>query len=131
MAVGVSVKLPLQPDSNDGLFKLNKTAVDAVKQNFKMLLLTEEGEKVMDVNFGVGLRKQLFENFTFQTSQNIKEKILQQTAKYLPFIRIINIQLGDSQFSDSALIDQNELQISIEYQIEPLNLLDKLQLKIL
>lgn len=131
MAVGVSVKLPLQPDSNDGLFKLNKTAVDAVKQNFKMLLLTEEGEKVMDVNFGVGLRKQLFENFTFQTSQNIKEKILQQTAKYLPFIRIINIQLGDSQFSDGALIDQNELQISIEYQIEPLNLLDKLQLKIL
>ena len=131
MAVGISVKLPLQPDSNDGLFKLNKTAVDSVKQNFKMLLLTEEGEKVMDVNFGVGLRKQLFENFTFQTSQNIKEKILQQTAKYLPFIRIINIQLGDSQFSDSALIDQNELQISIEYQIEPLNLLDKLQLKIL
>lgn len=131
MAVGVSVKLPLQSDPNDGLFKLNKTAVDSVKQNFKMLLLTEEGEKVMDVNFGVGLRKQLFENFTFQTSQNIKEKILQQTTKYLPFIRIINIQLGDSQFSDSALIDQNELQILIEYQIEPLNLLDKLQLKIL
>ena len=131
MAVGVSVKLPLQPDSNDGLFKLNKTAVDAVKQNFKMLLLTEEGEKVMDTNFGVGLRKQLFENFSFQTSQNIRERIVQQTAKYLPFIKITKIDLGDSQFSDSALIDQNELQISIEYQIEPLNLLDKLQLKIL
>ena len=131
MAVGVSVKLPLQPDSNDGLFKLNKTAVDSVKQNFKMLLLTEEGEKMMDVNFGVGLRKELFENFTFQTSQNIRERILQQTAKYLPFIKIINIQLGDSQLADSELIDQNELQISIEYQIEPLNLMDKLQLKIL
>jgi phage baseplate assembly protein W len=131
MAVGVSVKLPLQPDSNDGLFKLNKTAVDAVKQNFKMLLLTEEGEKVMDTNFGVGLRKQLFENFSFQTSQNIRERIIQQTAKYLPFIKITRIDLGDSQISDSALIDQNELQISIEYQIEPLNLLDKLQLKIL
>jgi phage baseplate assembly protein W len=131
MAVGVSVKLPLQPDSNDGLFKLNKTAVDAVKQNFKMLLLTEEGEKVMDTNFGVGLRKQLFENFSFQTSQNIRERIIQQTSKYLPFIKITKIDLGDSQISDSALIDQNELQISIEYQIEPLNLLDKLQLKIL
>lgn len=131
MAVGVSVKLPLQPDSNDGLFKLNKTAVDAVKQNFKMLLLTEEGEKIMDTNFGVGLRKQLFENFSFQTSQNIRERIIQQTAKYLPFIKITRIDLGDSQISDSALIDQNELQISIEYQIEPLNLSDKLQLKIL
>lgn len=131
MAVGVSVKLPLQPDSNDGLFKLNKTAVDSVKQNFKMLLLTEEGEKVMDTNFGVGLRKQLFENFTFQTSQDIRQRIIQQTGKYLPFIKIININLGDSQINDSAMIDQNELQISIEYQIEPLNLLDKLQLKIL
>ena len=85
----------------------------------------------MDTNFGVGLRKQLFENFSFQTSQNIRERIIQQTAKYLPFIKITRIDLGDSQISDSALIDQNELQISIEYQIEPLNLLDKLQLKIL
>jgi phage baseplate assembly protein W len=131
MAVGVSVKLPLQPDSNDGLFKLNKTAVDSVKQNFKMLLLTEEGEKVMDTKFGVGLRKELFENFSIQTSQNIREKIMQQTAKYLPFIKIININIGDSELLNGDLIDTNELQVSIEYQIEPLNLLDKLQLKVL
>jgi len=130
MAVGVSVKLPLQPDANDGLFKLNKTAVDAVRQNFKMLLLTEEGEKVMDVDFGVGLRKQLFENFTFQTSQNIRERIYQKTSKYLPFIRIINIDLGETSETVNEMIDANELQISIEYEIEPLKLLDKLQLSI-
>lgn len=130
MAVGVSVKLPLQPDANDGLFKLNKTAVDAVRQNFKMLLLTEEGEKVMDVDFGVGLRKQLFENFTFQTSENIRERIFQKTAKYLPFIRIINIDLGETSETANEMIDANELQISIEYEIEPLKLLDKLQLSI-
>lgn len=130
MAVGVSVKLPLQKDVNDGVFQLNKTIVDAVKQNFKMLLLTDEGEKVMDVNFGVGIRKQLFENFSYDTSNNIKEKIVQKSKTYLPFITIKNITIGDIK-SNPELIDNNELQVSIEYIIEPLNFLDKIQLKVL
>ena len=33
-----------------------------VDQNLKMVLLTSPGEKLMNVNFGVGLRKYLFEN---------------------------------------------------------------------
>lgn len=127
MAVGVSVKLPLQIDANDGAFLLNKTVVDAVKQNFKMLILTEEGEKVMDPNFGVGIKSYLFENFTFQTAQIIKSKIEQKTSTYLPFIKISNI---DVNTTDPDAIDANELNIAIQYSIEPLNILDKLQIKV-
>lgn len=127
MAVGVSAKLPLQLDANDGVFKLNKTAADAVKQNFKMLILTEEGEKVMDPKFGVGIKSYLFENFSFEISQNIKNKIQEKTSIYMPFINIININVDTI---DPDAIDSNELNIAIEYAIEPLNLLDKLQIKI-
>jgi phage baseplate assembly protein W len=130
MAVGVSVKLPLQKDSNDGAFQLNKTIVDAVKQNFKMLLLTEEGEKVMDVNFGVGLRRELFENFSLSTSQTIRERIVSKTKTYLPFVRITNIFFGDSLELNPEDIDKNQLSISIEYEIEPLKFLDKVQIKV-
>jgi len=130
MAVGVSVKLPLQTDANDGPFQLNKSAFESVKQNFKMLLLTEQGEKVMDPKFGVGLRGFLFQNFSFETSSNIRRRIIEQTAIYLPFIRIITININDSEIEDGDTIDANELRVSIEYEIEPLNLLDKLDLKV-
>lgn len=130
MAVGVSVKLPLQKDSNDGVFQLNKSIVEAVKQNFKMLLLTEQGEKVMDVNFGVGLRRNLFDNFSSSTSQIIREKIISQTTTYLPFVRVTNIFFGNSLQINPEDIDKNQLSISIEYEIEPLKFLDKVQIKV-
>ena len=130
MAVGVSVKLPLQLDANDGPFLLNKTAADAVKQNFKMLILTEEGEKVMDPKFGVGIKSYLFENFSYETTNTIKQKIIEKTSLYLPFIKIDDISFNDLEASPNQTIDINELDISIVYQIEPLKLLDKLQLKI-
>ena len=130
MAVGVSVKLPLQLDANDGPFLLNKTAVDAVKQNFKMLILTEEGEKIMDPKFGVGIKSYLFENFSSETTNTIRKKILEKTSLYLPFIKINSIDFNDLDASPNQAIDANELAISIDYEIEPLKLLDNLQLKI-
>ena len=130
MAVGISVKLPLQLDANDGPFLLNKTAVDAVKQNFKMLILTEEGEKIMDPKFGVGIKSYLFENFSSETTNRIRKKITEKASLYLPFIKINNINFNDLDASPNQAIDANELVISIDYEIEPLKLLDNLQLKI-
>ena len=53
---GLSPKI-LVDTSNEGGYTLNKTYRQVVKQNFKHLLLTEPGEKIMDKNFGVGLKK--------------------------------------------------------------------------
>jgi len=130
MAVGVSVKLPLQVDANDGAFKLNKTVADSVKQNFKMLLLTNQGEKIMDGNFGVGIKRQLFENFSAETNQDIRQRIFQQASVYLPFIKILNIKINSLDDSPNLPIDANELRIQIEYEITPINFLDSLQLSV-
>ena len=58
---GISPKLPLTRDRQDG-FALNKTVLDSIKQNVKMVVLTSPGERVMDPAFGVGVRRYLFEN---------------------------------------------------------------------
>lgn len=88
---GYSAKLPLSKDSNDG-FTLLKTLPEIAAQNFRMLLLTEPGERVWDVNYGVGLKRYLFEN-----EQKVKAElpiaIQNQVKIYLPYIRIININL--------------------------------------
>ena len=61
---GISPKLPLIVNDLDGHYGLNKTIRQAIKQNFKNLILTSPGERVMDIQFGVGLRNYFFENFT-------------------------------------------------------------------
>ena len=53
MATGISVKLPLRVTAEDGPYALNKDLVETTKQNFKNLVLTNPGERIMDINFGV------------------------------------------------------------------------------
>ena len=62
---GYSPKLPLAYDSTqDGNYALNKTLIDTIRQNLKMLLLTNPGERIMMPNFGVGIRTYLFSEDT-------------------------------------------------------------------
>ena len=61
MTNGIAPKIPLKVDQVDGPYGLIKDYVELVKQNFKMLLLTNPGERIMNPDFGVGLRRYLFE----------------------------------------------------------------------
>jgi len=51
----LSLHLPITYNSADG-FTMIKSIKRMIKQNFKMLLLTSPGERVMDPNFGVGVK---------------------------------------------------------------------------
>ena len=58
----IGVALPITKDSSDG-FTMLKSFRKTIKQNFKMLILTSPGERVMEPEFGVGIRRFLFENY--------------------------------------------------------------------
>jgi phage baseplate assembly protein W len=116
----LSVKLPIEKISSnissDG-YDMVRGYQNLVKQNFKNLMLTAPGEKMMDPEFGVGLRKFLFENSTQVTPSQLKGRIKSQSIKYLPYINILSIEFGEE--------DQNNLNVlraSISYFIKPLNL---------
>jgi phage baseplate assembly protein W len=51
----LGVKLPLARDASDG-YGMIKSFKTMIRQNFKMLLLTSPGERIMEPNFGVGLK---------------------------------------------------------------------------
>jgi uncharacterized protein len=92
---GLSVKLPLREDYADGKYALNKNYSEVIRQNLKNLLLTEPGERIMDPNFGVGLKKMLFEQNTEATHANMSAIIHQQISKYMPFIQVDDVTYGD------------------------------------
>ena len=70
----IGIKLPITYDSGDG-FTMLKTLDDTVKQNLKMLILTNPGERVMEPEFGVGIQQFLFSNFSENVESQISEKI--------------------------------------------------------
>lgn len=120
MASGISVLYPLVYSKQDGPFQLNKNIEDAVKQNFKNLILTANGERIMDPGFGVGLFSYLFENYNAGTVQELKENTYQQVRKYMPFIEIQDFTVAEST------TNINQFYIYIRYSISSLNVLDEL-----
>ena len=120
---GLSPKLPVTRDPDDG-FSLTKTYKELATQNFKNLMLTSPGERIMDPNFGVGLRKYLFQPMSVFTFDDIAERIHQQVDTYMPFLKIIDI------FFDTPSGEEfdNSLGVRIEYFITPLNTFSTLDL---
>tara|TARA_R110000851_G_scaffold34747_1_gene92050 strand:- start:654 stop:1055 length:402 start_codon:yes stop_codon:yes gene_type:complete len=123
---GISVKLPLTYNSVDGPYSLNKTTKEAVRQNFKNLVLTAPGERVMDPQFGVGLRNFLFEQMNDTLYSKVATRIREQIRAYMPFVFIEHISF-ESMDTNSSL-GPNELQVYIQYNILPLDAEDTLSI---
>ena len=59
--VKIGIDLPIRRgDDLDGFFATTSTTIEAVKNNIRNLLQTEEGERFFQPNLGIGLRKILF-----------------------------------------------------------------------
>ena len=119
----LGVKLPLTRDSGDG-FTMIKSIKGMLKQNFKMLLFTIPGERVMEPDFGVGLKTYLFSNVSEDIQSQISYKIREQVQMCLPIISVNNIQFGLSS------IETNTLSMRITYTIPTLGLQDLLEFTI-
>jgi len=122
--------LPLTRDKING-YKMLDDIRDVVKQNFKMLILTNPGERIMIPGFGVGIYRFLFENYGPELNNRVSSEIRSQVRKFLPYLQIRNIQFGPTpQSSGAAEIDANSLNIVIEYTIEPLNFSDSVKINV-
>ena len=117
----IAVKLPLAYDNQFGPYLMITDPKLAIKQNFKNLMLTNPGERVMNSDFGAGLTRFLFENKTSDVIADISAAIYTQTAKYLPFVQILNVESG---------FVGNLLRLEIQYFIPDLGVVDKLDLNI-
>jgi len=87
----LSVALPLSLDASDG-FQMIKGLKALVRQNLKMLVLTNPGERVMEPDLGVGLQTFLFSNFNAGAQSAIDARIREQCQIYMPMVSIVDIQ---------------------------------------
>ena len=123
-AIGIDALIPLERSNVDLFYELIKNINDSVKQNLRMLLYTAPGERIMVPEYGVGLRRFLFENFP---EIEIAQKIQEQVKIYLPQVRILSltVQRGDQQVI-KKVGQANTLVVSITYEIFGYDLRDTL-----
>jgi len=121
MPKGFSAKLPLSYSKTDGPYVLTKTLEENARQNLKNLILTIPGERVMNSDFGVGFSSLLFENSNNQIIEDLRDRVISQVSKYLPFINITNVQ---------ASVQENTAFLRVEYFIPNISISSTLELDI-
>jgi phage baseplate assembly protein W len=108
VSVGIDFPFTLVPNK-DGYFKTTKTTVDSIKNNIKMLLQTEQNERVFQPNLGMRIRSLLFEPMTEDITIEIENDIVNTFEKWLPYVDLKDIQISNN--------DNNQLDIKIVFDI--------------
>ena len=111
----IGLSLPFtKSDGIDGWFQSTRTTLDAVKQNIKLLLSTERGERLMQPTIGLGLRTYLFQQLDNSTVDEIKADLTTTFQNLLPFVTINNIDVNISQMDS---LGKNTISIRVDFHV--------------
>tara|TARA_B100000497_G_C7685645_1_gene415488 strand:- start:2391 stop:2798 length:408 start_codon:yes stop_codon:yes gene_type:complete len=116
--VAIGVDLPF---SSPGVFKPNYQTKDAVKNNLINFFLTNPGERYENPTFGAGLRTYIFTQISNNNLDYIKEDIQDKLAINFPEILVNSVEVFQT-------VNENTIQININYSIPNTNINDTLEL---
>ena len=110
----IGLKLPLTLDN--GELGLTKTTIEAVKQNVFNLCSTELGERVMQPNLGVSIKKYLFEPFSEDLVVSIQDTIVESMNFWLPFVQLNDIRVKMSD--DNSDVGRSTMEITVDFSLK-------------
>ena len=119
-STGVGISVPF-----DGATGINTTYTtsDTIKSNLINFLLTGKRERVMNPNFGSGLREILFEQLTGDTTAIINDLIKGGIEEFFPQVVIEDLNITLDEFNQT-------INIYLKYTIINTNIEDELQLNL-
>tara|TARA_R110000823_G_scaffold298061_1_gene418301 strand:+ start:829 stop:1212 length:384 start_codon:yes stop_codon:yes gene_type:complete len=118
----ITPKLPLSLSQTE-LYESTDDLIEITRFHVKNIVLTNPGEKISDPEFGVGIKRYLFENFTTATVQNINYRVRSQITRYASHIDILSLQID-------PFVDENSMSIKLSYYIPEINKSDILSFSI-
>lgn len=114
----VGVALPFQ---GRAVFNSTYTSKDATKANLINFFLTGKNERVFNVDFGAGLRNELFENITPEKVEQLRLNIVENLKIYFPRVIINRLEL-------TATPDQHSINFALNYSVAQTNIQDELSI---
>jgi phage baseplate assembly protein W len=113
--VSVGIDFPFgRVPNQDGYFKTTKTTIESVKNNIRLLLKTEKGERLFQPNLGLALRRFLFEQINEDTNILIENEIVDTFEKWLPFVEIQELDVNTQPINS----DRNQIKIKVTFNIK-------------
>ena len=104
--IRIGIDLPIRKGNDkDGYFATTSTTIEAVKNNIRNSLNTNQGERLMQPNLGINLRRYLFSQITDETLISIQDSITSTFSFWLPFVQIQNISLKSGTNANSIIIN--------------------------
>ena len=127
--VFIGINLPFKKsEGSEGYFLSTTTTIEAVKNNVKLLLSTDKGERIFQPNLGIGLRRFLFEPITGETTLAIQNEIIDTFNFWLPFITVKDIQV-ETTSADGTNLNQISINVIFNLDKDP-NTLESVQVQI-
>ncbi len=114
--IKVGIDLPIRRDDiKAGWFASTTTTIEAVKNNIRNLLNTNQGERLMQPTLGLNLKRMLFEQINEESILGIQDSILDSFNFWLPFVQVKDIQIETSE--ENQFIGTNEIRVKIIFNI--------------
>ena len=113
--IGIDYPVNLSISGSDGYFQSTTTTIEAVKNNIRNLLKTEQGERLMQPKLGLNLKKYLFEQYTIELRDRIKNEINDVFKFWLPFVEIQRLEISMNDINSD--VGRNTMSISIDFNI--------------
>lgn len=104
-AIGVSI-----PFNGPAVFNSTYATKDQIKSNLINLLLTDQGERVMNPNFGSNLKRDLFEFITDDNITGLQQQIADAISTFIPQIQATNIIITQDP-------DNHAITVNLAYSI--------------
>lgn len=121
------LQYPFGKDTPNGYFSIISSN-KLFKANLTQLVRTNPGERFMQPEFGLNLKKYLFEPVTSFLLSEIKSDIRNNLKKYAPYIELEKIEIQTNDRSNPAFLAnviiklycrfKEEKQVSIEVEIK-------------
>ena len=115
-AVGVAL-----PFSGRAVFNSTYTSKDAIRSNLINFFLTGKNERLLNLDFGAGLRNMLFEGITEDKIEEIKLNINKSLELYFPRVQVKSLNLN-------AYPDQNLVNFELKYSVLQTNIEDEVSI---
>ncbi len=114
MAKGINIKFPFKETIKGGVFDVNKTTDEALKDDLISLLTTKRGHRVMRGNLYSPVYDYLMEPLDEFSQKQLKLEIEEKVEEFIPQIIIDNITFSE----DTEDTDRNFLSIKIFFTIK-------------
>jgi phage baseplate assembly protein W len=120
--VAVGITLPFS-QTNGRLFNLSYSTEEQALSNLKNLILTRQGERIMQPLFGTNLQDSLFEQNDDLLKSSIRDSIQDAVEFWLPYIAISELKVetvlavGNSKEEHGVTISMKVLVNGVESEI--------------